>query len=356
MTVIPGFNAVGEYLYVVDTSTLRICPYAPGHAVVFGHFQEKTPVLGANGIYTLSVPICPRTILGRIVKEAKENHGVEFLVGVETEFILLESVNPIVPANPHVWCDSMATATGTVVTKVIEEIAEALLDAGIDLHMYHSEATAGQYEIITGPLPPLEAADALVHTRETIYNIANKHGLRATLAPRLDSHSCGSSSHAHISIHGGSMADGIWAGGTYVAWGVDNREVPVRLCNATSPSSRNFEVKTVDGTANPYVALAGLLGAGMTGVQKGCEVQLKNCIGAKTAAQMSDEERSDMGITTRIPLSLDEARASLNEDLEMRGTLGDVVVDTFLSLNEIMEQEMGAGSEEEVLTRLVSTY
>lgn len=42
-----------------------------------------------------------------------------------------------------------------------------------------------QYEVVTGPLPPLEAADALVHTRETIYNIARKHGLRATLAPRL---------------------------------------------------------------------------------------------------------------------------------------------------------------------------
>ncbi|KAH7921666.1 hypothetical protein BV22DRAFT_713188 [Leucogyrophana mollusca] len=69
VTVIPGFSVVGEYLYVVDTSTLRICPYAPGHAVVFGHFQEKTPVLGANGIQTLSVPICARTILDRIVKQ-----------------------------------------------------------------------------------------------------------------------------------------------------------------------------------------------------------------------------------------------------------------------------------------------
>ncbi|KAH7921667.1 glutamine synthetase/guanido kinase [Leucogyrophana mollusca] len=281
----------------------------------------------------------------------------------------------------------MATATGTVVAKVMEEIAEALLEAGIELQMYHSEATPGQYEVVTGPLPPLEAADALVHTRETIYNIANKHGLRATLAPRLDSHNCGSGSHAHISVHGGSssrrdtawykepsvaapgllttlestflagllahlpavtaltlplrasytrVADGIWSGGTYVAWGVDNREVPVRLCNATSPSSRNLEVKTVDGTANPYVALAGLLGAGMTGVQKGCEVQAKNCIGAKTPAEMNDEERSEMGVTARMPLSLDEARASLREDLEMRGTLGDVMVNTFLSLNEVI--------------------
>ena len=40
---------------------------------------------------------------------------------------------------------------------------------------------------MTGPLVPLDAADALVHTRETIYNVAHKHGLRATLAPKPSS-------------------------------------------------------------------------------------------------------------------------------------------------------------------------
>ena len=47
-----------------------------------------------------------------------------------------------------------------------------------------------KYEVVTGPLPPLEAADALIHTRETIANIASAHGLRATLAPRVYSDNC----------------------------------------------------------------------------------------------------------------------------------------------------------------------
>ena len=51
--------------------------------------------------------------------------------------------------------------------------------------MYHAKAALGQYEVVTGPLGPLQAADALVHARETIYNIASKHGLRATFAPRV---------------------------------------------------------------------------------------------------------------------------------------------------------------------------
>ena len=47
-----------------------------------------------------------------------------------------------------------------------------------------------QYEIVTGPLPPLEAADAVVFTRETIINIAAKHGLHATFSPRVYSNNC----------------------------------------------------------------------------------------------------------------------------------------------------------------------
>jgi glutamine synthetase len=46
------------------------------------------------------------------------------------------------------------------------------------------------------------------------------------------------------------VGDGVWSGGTYICWGTDNREAPVRLCNANSPSARNFELRFIDGLAN----------------------------------------------------------------------------------------------------------
>jgi len=46
------------------------------------------------------------------------------------------------------------------------------------------------------------------------------------------------------------VVDGVMSGGTYICWGTDNREAPVRLCNASSPPSRNFELRFVDGLAN----------------------------------------------------------------------------------------------------------
>ncbi len=61
----PGFGAVGEYLYVPDLSSWRVCTYAPGHASVMGWFQEKIPDPQTG---RLAVDLCPRTLLARLVQ------------------------------------------------------------------------------------------------------------------------------------------------------------------------------------------------------------------------------------------------------------------------------------------------
>ncbi|PBK72898.1 hypothetical protein ARMSODRAFT_881132 [Armillaria solidipes] len=62
------FSLMGEYLYVIDPTTLRLCPYEEGIASVLGWFQEKAPVLGPDGHPTLEVEVCPRTTLHRVVE------------------------------------------------------------------------------------------------------------------------------------------------------------------------------------------------------------------------------------------------------------------------------------------------
>ncbi|OAX31480.1 glutamine synthetase/guanido kinase, partial [Rhizopogon vinicolor AM-OR11-026] len=194
----PGFNATGEYLYVVDLDTIRLCSYAPGHANIMGWFQDKTPAPG-RALGT-GVPMCPRSVLKRVIDTAT-SYNAAFLVGFESEFILLKSTNPVEAVNPHGHSISSALPSGAKETEVMEEIAQGLVDSGVELMMYHSEAAPGQYEVVTGPLPPLEAADALVHTRETITNVAIKHGFRATFAPRINLDNCGNGAHTHISVH-----------------------------------------------------------------------------------------------------------------------------------------------------------
>jgi glutamine synthetase len=70
--------------------------------------------------------------------------GVEFLVGVETEFILLKSTDPILAVNHAPWSASRGLLSGSVAEKCLEDIADILQQGGIDLLMYHAEAAPGQ--------------------------------------------------------------------------------------------------------------------------------------------------------------------------------------------------------------------
>ena len=104
--------------------------------------------------------------------------GVSFLTGFEIEFILLKSTTPEAePISTHDWTTTSSIYTGSAGAIVLEEIADALQGGGVEVQMYHAEAAPGQYEVVTGPLSPLQAADALVYSREVIYNVANKHNL-----------------------------------------------------------------------------------------------------------------------------------------------------------------------------------
>ena len=104
-------------------------------------FQEKVPAptIGLNPI-----PACPRGILKRLVDEAQAKAGVAFLVGVESEFVLLNSTKPISTGNSGDYSCAAKLPCGSIETKVIEEISEALEAAGIEVQQYHGEAAPGQ--------------------------------------------------------------------------------------------------------------------------------------------------------------------------------------------------------------------
>lgn len=324
-------------------------------------------------------------------------YSAEFLVGFESEFILLKSTNPVVPSNIHQWSETSGLLIGSLEAKVMYDISEALKASGIPLLMIHAEAAPGQYEVVSGPLAPLDAADTLIYTREIIMHAAAKHGLHATFAPRPFMNTVGSSTHAHVSVHSSTehgrksrdqlsdyekeflagllehlpavaaftlptpasykrVADGIWSGGTYVSYGNENREAPVRLTNAASPSSRHFELRFIDGTANPYLALAAILAAGMTGIKTKQVLTMKDCQ-ERSAAEMTEEERKAMGVTKRMPLNVEQARRNLREDKVLGETLGRELVEPFLAVNKTLEKALtNDKTEDEQLTSLVEFY
>lgn len=131
------------------------------------------------------------------------------------------------------------------------------------------------------------------------------------------------------------VVDGALTGGTYVAWGTENRECPIRLSNATSPSSRNFEMRFIDGTANPYLVVASFIGLGYAGIKSKRELHLQNFSSASGPALLSEEERQARGITQRMPLTWEESREHLTKSKALREVLGSEFVDKYLSVNKV---------------------
>ncbi|CAE7221000.1 unnamed protein product [Rhizoctonia solani] len=327
-----GGSVSGEIDFKADFSSMWKAPFAPMHAYMMGRLFEK-PYYGGG-----ESQICPRTILHKIIQRAERELNAKFLVGFETEFILLDHENN--PIRTGAWSSSKKLQCGPA-ADCVHEIAQCIMDSGIKLEMYHAESADGQYEIVPGPLPPLQAADALVATREIIYNVAQKYGYKATFTPRLYSHQSGTACHAHISVKSprsgipsnhpdlpslpsdlasfmagllenlvsvcaftlpidacySRVRDGVWSGGSWVCWGRENKEAPLRLCG--SGQDFRFELKCFDATANPYLALAAVLGAGMSGLATEKILEMRNCV--VRAASLTEQQRHSMRITTRMP-------------------------------------------------------
>ncbi|KAI1658052.1 glutamine synthetase/guanido kinase [Daldinia decipiens] len=339
--MIPQVSATGMYTAHPDWSSLKSGP-VDGHVSCYADFTELD---GSEAI------LCPRTILRNAVNKAADQ-GLNFLLGFEVEFLVMER-NPDAPnldkfrtlrSDGHSWSVSRAFSDwgreGSFAT-AIDEILDSLDAAGIEIDQFHPENAPGQFELVLSPLPPLEACDSVLHARQILESVSARHGFRVTLHPKPFATKCGSASHVHMSISspGGDqpevyepfyagilehfraiiaftnsnitsyerMVDSAWAGGRWISWGTQNKELPLRKIEGS-----HWEVKVLDGLANPYFAVAALLTAGTDGVRRKAPLTWKDCAG--DPARFTTEERAKLGIEKMFPADLREALQALYLD------------------------------------------
>ncbi|KAG9251278.1 uncharacterized protein F5Z01DRAFT_663780 [Emericellopsis atlantica] len=360
-TMIPEVTGTGMYAAHPDWSSLRRGP-AQGHATVSLDFKESD---GSDVVF------CPRTVLRKSVERAS-SHGLSFLLGFELEFIILEpnpeAGNQQTPRHramhndAHGWSKTRAIAEigrdGSFIS-IIDELLDTLSDASIEIEQFHPETAPGQYEVVLPPLPPLEACDALLRTRDIVEAVAARHNFLMTLHPKPFATSSGSASHVHVSISspGGNdrqvyepfyagilkhypallaftyanptsyerMVDSFWAGGRWVAWGTQNKEAPLRKCQDS-----HWEMKTLDGLANPYLAMAAILSAGTSGVTSREILVWGDC--AKDPAKLTAEEREQLGVTVMFPRDLKDALRALEADKALGEVLGHELVQRYMDV------------------------
>jgi glutamine synthetase len=374
---VEGMGPVGEVRLVPDPATFRVVPYAPHTgAMVVDHVQLD----GAPA------PVCQRCFLKRM-EEQLAARGARLEVAFENEFSLATRVDGrFVPIDSGLC---FSTISATAAQDFVDELAAALDAQGIVFEQYYSELGHGQHEISTGHAPALRAVDEQILTRETIRGVAGRQGLVASLAPKPWLDNAGNGGHIHFSLwdvdgdrnrfHDGSAPDRLsaearafvagvlehlpglcgltapsfnsyhrivpqyWAG-AFVCWGHDNREAPVRVPSVfrdMEEASTNVELKSADASCNPYLAVGGLIAAGLDGIERGLEPPEPVEVDPAT---IDERERARRGIV-RLPATQEEALDALAADDMLTRALGPVLAEAYLTVRRSEWAAYSAGDE-----------
>ncbi|KAE8443441.1 hypothetical protein EG329_001838 [Mollisiaceae sp. DMI_Dod_QoI] len=328
-----------------DWTSVKVCHYHPNHAQVMCFVDESGHVEG-DGFRR-----CPRSRLLELTRETKMRHGVEFEVGTEIEFFIMEEglQQAKMVANTY-----SAASLNNKYLPVIEEIVHCITKAGISVRQFHSEGGPGVFEISTEPLPPLQSADALVYCQEAIKVICRKHGLHGTMFPKPFEKLTGIGLHYHLSMsqndHENSFLSGLldhWKAlaafympnydsytrvrpGQQVTWGFENRTAAIRKIRAGG----RWELRAIDGTANPHLSMLAIITAGMLGLENGQELKMSDCQKIMIDKALDEKEAKEHGVTQTMPTSLKESLTTLRNDKALTEKLGPAIIDKYLKLKE----------------------
>ena len=374
---VEGMGPVGELRLVPDPATFRVLPYAPHTGAML------VDQLGLDGEIA---PVDQRGFLRRMTARLAER-GARLEVAFENEFSLATEVDGV-----HVPIDSglcFSTISATAAQYYVDDLVASLDAQRLPLEQYYAELGHGQHEISTEHAPALQAADEQLLVRETIRGVAAEHGLVATLAPKPWPEGAGNGCHIHFSLwdtgaernrfhdpdatdrlsaEGRAFLAGVlahlrglcgltapsfnsyqrivpqyWAG-AFTCWGHDNREAPLRLPSlfrGMEEASTNLELKASDATCNPYLAVGGVIAAGLDGIERGLEPPDPVEVDPAT---LSDDDRETLGVR-RLPATQEEALDALEDDEVLMRALGPVLAGSYLTVRR-SEWETYAAEDE----------
>lgn len=363
---IDGFVRIEEsdmYLYP-DMSTWLVFPWGAEHGKVARvicsvHNTDGTPFSGD-----------PRNNLKRVLKDMQKLGFKDFNIGPEPEFFLFkldENGNPTTKVNDQENYFDMEPADRGEDCR--RDIVLALEKMGFDVEAAHHEVAPGQHEVDFKYANALEAADNIQTFKLVVKTIAKNYGLHATFMPKPLSGINGSGMHLNMSLFsqdgknafydendkdqlsqtayhflGGLMkharsftaiCDPIvnsykrlvppYEAPVYVAWSTSNRSPLVRIPNDRGMGTR-LELRSADPSANPYLAIASVLEAGLDGLRNDLP-PVHNI--DENIYQMSLAERQEKGIVN-LPDTLHNALKDLATDDVIKGSMGEHLYKSFM--------------------------
>ena len=358
----------------VHESDMRICPDASTFCILPWSEADATE---ARIICNIATPegeparSDPRSVLRRATEKAQAM-GFTFYVHPEIEFYLFEPesdpANEPVPIDRGAYFDNVSRSRAR---NFRSKAIKALEELGISVEFSHHEAGPGQNEIDLRVADALSMADDVMTFRVVMDQVALREGVQASFMPKPLIDHPGNGMHTHFSLFEGErnaffdptgeylLSDTarkfvagllrhareitaitnqhvnsykrLWDGfeaPAHVAWGKNNQSALIRVPSilAQKPRSARIEYRAIDSAANPYLAYAAILNAGLAGIEN--DYELPEPVESDVAA-LSELERAALGIAP-LPASLDEAVREMKKSELVAATLGEDTFDYFV--------------------------
>ena len=368
LQAVEGMGPVGEVRLVPDPDTFTVLPYAPKRAMMLADLMT---------LDGRPWEACPRHFLKRMLDRAAAL-GLTIRAALEPEWYLARrDGDSFVPIDESLCFSSTGAAAAR---EVIDDVVAAFELQGLRVEQYYPELGHGQQELSIAYADALRAADNHIIYRETVRNVAQQHGWYASFAPKPFLDQAGSGCHIHFSAWdrhnaqnlfydpedasglsslayqfiGGVMehlpglvaltcpsmnsyrrlSPGSWSS-AFTCYGPDNREAALRVPSTfrgAEMASTNLELKPSDSSANPYIALGGLIAAGLDGVERNLQPPEDQRVEVDPA-RLTNQERTRRGIA-RLPGSLLEAANALAADHTLTNAMGPMLANSYLTIRE----------------------
>jgi glutamine synthetase len=341
---------------------------------------------------------CPRGFLRETLTLLERELGARVMASFEHEFQLLRLPIPDQPPSALPFSLEAQRAGEPFATHAMN----ALVEAGLEPERCFPEYAAHQFEIPLAAAAGLASADRSVVFREVVREVARRLGMRASFVPLLDPTEAGNGLHIHIGLLdadgrsllydasrpgclselGARFAAGVlrharalsaltapspvsaarlaphrWSAGS-VCLAKQNREALLRippllsLGGAEPATQMRLEYRGADASANPHLAFAAILRAGLEGVREHLPAPP---ILDRDPAELDAAEAERYGVGA-LPGSLEESLQALGDDHTARGWLSPLLYEAYMSVKRAEVQAAGRQALEETCRRYAAIY
>ena len=331
------------------------------------------------------VKASPRVILKEQIKKLDKNN-LKMKSGVECEYFLISPDGSKI-ADPRDIQSKPCYDQSALMRRceLIKEVCDSMIELGWNPYQNDHEDANGQFEMNWDYDDCLVTADRHVFFKFMVKNLAEKHGLRATFMPKPFEKLTGNGCHAHISLWNGKInkfldmrdryglsklaynflggvlknaeslsaffnptinsyrrinAPPTTSGATWspssISYSGNNRTHMIRILDPG-----RFELRLIDGSANPYLLQAGIIAAGLFGMNN------KSDPGEPLTCNMYTDFKNYPNLA-KLPNDLEDSLSKLDDNKHLKEAFGEEVINSYIKLKK---QEIDEFNKEEVFDK-----